>query len=80
MGGEGFGFFWAQTDQAERDLIRAGVPRFILLDICLPNILELDVCRTLRNEGKPQPILMFAARGEEVKKVLGLKLGAVRTW
>jgi two-component system, OmpR family, alkaline phosphatase synthesis response regulator PhoP len=48
----------------------------IVLDILLPGRNGLDVCRDLRREGIPIPILMLTARGQMVDKVLGLKLGA----
>ncbi len=51
-------------------------PDLMILDIMLPKISGLDVCRMLRNEGSDVPIIMLTARGQEIDKVLGLKLGA----
>lgn len=48
----------------------------ILLDVMLPKKNGYDVCRDLRKEGNPTPILMLTAKGETVDKVVGLKLGA----
>jgi DNA-binding response OmpR family regulator len=48
----------------------------IILDLRLPDITGLDVCRRLRQSGKRQPILMLTARDEEMDKILGLEMGA----
>jgi len=48
----------------------------ILLDIMLPGTDGFDICRRLRQEEIPTPILMVTAKSEEVDKVLGLELGA----
>ena len=51
-------------------------PDLIVLDVMLPKMSGLDVCRELRKEGNTVPIIMLTARGQEIDKVLGLKLGA----
>lgn len=48
----------------------------IILDIMLPGTNGFDICRRLRQEKCPTPILMVTAKSEEVDKVLGLELGA----
>lgn len=48
----------------------------IILDIMLPGTDGFDICRRLRQEKCPTPILMVTAKTEEVDKVLGLELGA----
>jgi DNA-binding response OmpR family regulator len=48
----------------------------IILDVMLPNLSGLDVCKQLRNSGSDLPIIMLTARGQEIDKVLGLKIGA----
>ena len=48
----------------------------ILLDVMLPLMSGIDVCRTLRSRGIETPILMLTARGEEMDKVVGLEVGA----
>ena len=50
-------------------------PDLILLDLMLPEIDGLDVCRQLRRTSKV-PIIMITARGEEIDRVVGLELGA----
>jgi DNA-binding response OmpR family regulator len=73
---EGFTVEWAETGKAALAMTEAVVPSLIVLDLRLPDITGLDVCRRLRQAGKRQPILMLTARDEEMDKVLGLELGA----
>lgn len=47
----------------------------VLLDVMLPGMSGIEVCRQLRSRGSV-PIIMLTARDEEVDKVLGLELGA----
>jgi len=51
-------------------------PDLILLDIMLPGMNGLEICRQLRNRKIDIPILMLTAKGEEIDKVIGLELGA----
>jgi DNA-binding response OmpR family regulator len=48
----------------------------ILLDVMLPKLSGLDVCRRLRGGDVETPIIMLTARGQEIDKVLGLEIGA----
>jgi DNA-binding response OmpR family regulator len=48
----------------------------VILDVMLPRLSGLDVCRQLRSDGNSTPIIMLTARGQEIDKVLGLKTGA----
>ena len=48
----------------------------VILDVMLPKMSGFDVCRTLRSAGNRIPIIMLTARGQEIDKVLGLKIGA----
>ena len=48
----------------------------ILLDVMLPNMSGIDICKRIRSEGNDVPIIMLTARGQEIDKVLGLKCGA----
>lgn len=50
-------------------------PDLILLDLMIPEIDGLDVCRELRKTSSV-PVIMITARGEELDRVLGLELGA----
>jgi len=51
-------------------------PDLILLDIMLPGMNGLDVCKELRRKNIDIPILMLTAKGEEIDKVIGLEMGA----
>lgn len=51
-------------------------PALMVLDIMLPEMDGLEVCRRLRASGYSLPILMLTARDEDVDKILGLELGA----
>ncbi|MBD8004600.1 response regulator transcription factor [Bacillus norwichensis] len=51
-------------------------PDLMILDLMLPGMDGMDVCKTLRQEKVNTPILMLTARGDEFDKVLGLELGA----
>ena len=50
-------------------------PDLILLDLMIPEIDGLDVCRELRKSSNV-PVIMITARGEEIDRVLGLEIGA----
>jgi DNA-binding response OmpR family regulator len=51
-------------------------PNLIVLDLMLPRMSGLELCRKLRSEGVQIPILMLTAKSEESDRVLGLDLGA----
>jgi two-component system phosphate regulon response regulator PhoB len=59
-------------------LARAEAPDVVVLDLMLPGLDGLEVCRQLRREPGTRrlPIIMLTARGEEVDRVVGLELGA----
>jgi len=51
-------------------------PDLILLDIMLPGIDGLEICKELRRNKVDIPILMLTAKGDEIDKVIGLEIGA----
>jgi DNA-binding response OmpR family regulator len=55
---------------------KSSKPDLIILDIILPGINGLEICKELRREGYNVPILMLTSKREETDKVLGLELGA----
>ena len=57
-------------------LANRGDHDLMLLDVMLPKKSGLDVCRELRGNGSSTPIIMLTARGQEIDKIVGLKLGA----
>ena len=48
----------------------------IILDVMLPKLDGIDVCRRIRRDGSKVPVIMLTARGQEIDKVVGLKTGA----
>ena len=48
----------------------------VILDVMLPRMCGIDVCKRLRSGGNNVPIIMLTARGQEVEKVYGLRAGA----
>lgn len=51
-------------------------PDLIILDLMLPYINGLDICRWMRREGNSIPILILSAKGSEMDRVVGLEVGA----
>lgn len=72
---EGYAVTATAAGDAALALARAERPDLVILDIMLPGLDGLQVCRALRAESTV-PILLLSARGEEVDRVLGLELGA----
>jgi len=58
------------------DKVRATKPDLILLDIMLPVLDGVEVCKILRREGFQAPIIMLTARDDEIDRVVGLEIGA----
>jgi DNA-binding response OmpR family regulator len=58
------------------ELARHRRPDLIVLDLLLPGMDGLDVCRVLRAEGNEVPIIMLTAKTTEADKLIGLELGA----
>jgi DNA-binding response OmpR family regulator len=57
-------------------LAQRGLHDLMILDVMLPKKSGLDVCKELRRNGSTTPIIMLTARGQEIDKIVGLKLGA----
>ena len=57
-------------------LATEGSHDLVILDVMLPRLSGLDVCKRVRRNGNRVPIIMLTARGQEIDKVLGLKVGA----
>lgn len=51
-------------------------PDLIILDIMLPKMNGFEVCKELKSQGHPAPIIILSAMAQEADKVLGLELGA----
>lgn len=72
---EGWQALCAATGEEALALFEAADPALILLDIMLPGIDGLEVCRRIRKVSKV-PILMVTARDEDADRILGLDIGA----
>jgi two-component system, OmpR family, alkaline phosphatase synthesis response regulator PhoP len=73
---EGYAVETASDGEAGLAHASSGAFDLIVLDVMLPRMNGLDVCREVRQRGVSTPILMLTARGQVVDKVVGLKLGA----
>ena len=73
---EGFDVLTASRGDAGVKRALNDHPDLVLLDIMLPGISGLDVCRQLRQKGFDAPIIMLTAKAEEVDRVVGLEIGA----
>jgi two-component system alkaline phosphatase synthesis response regulator PhoP len=75
---EGYRVRIANTGEAALNLVRERAPSLILLDLNLPQMNGLELCRHLRSEPATAgiPVLMLTARASEADKVLGLNIGA----
>ncbi|HEV8198572.1 MAG TPA: response regulator transcription factor [Candidatus Polarisedimenticolia bacterium] len=73
---EGYEVLTAASGEAALDLVAQEAPDLIVLDVMMPGMSGLDVCRELRRRGVETPVIMLTARGEEIDKVVGLEVGA----
>ena len=65
----------ANAEQMDRLLERENF-HLLVLDLMLPGEDGLSICRRLRQQGNPIPIVMLTAKGDEVDRIIGLELGA----
>jgi DNA-binding response OmpR family regulator len=72
---QGYTVYVAADGSTALDVARQEQPDLILLDIMLPGLDGIEVCRILRQE-MSVPILMLTARDEEIDKIVGLEVGA----
>jgi two-component system phosphate regulon response regulator PhoB len=75
---EGYDVIAAESGEGALSLAKAKQPALIILDLMLPGIGGLDVCKILRHSDKTRciPIVMLTAKGEESDIVTGLEAGA----
>jgi DNA-binding response OmpR family regulator len=73
---EGYRVVQARDGEEALERYRAEPVDLVILDLMLPRLDGLAVCRRLREEQSAVPIIMLTARGDEGDKVLGLELGA----
>jgi two-component system alkaline phosphatase synthesis response regulator PhoP len=75
---EGFRTLSARDGEDALDLLNRERPDLVILDLMLPGMDGLEVCKTLKNNTKTAsiPIIMLTAKSQESDKVIGLELGA----
>ena len=76
--GAGFDVLSAANGRQALEKARATLPALVLLDVMLPEVDGLEVCKSLRRDPKTAsiPIIMLTARAAEIDRVVGLELGA----
>src|SRR5918911_5269253 len=72
---DGFRVVAAADGRSALTTFRAEQPDLVLLDLMLPELSGIEVCRIIRQESGV-PIVMLTAKGAEVDKIVGLELGA----
>lgn len=73
---EGYQVLSAMDGVAGLERALADSPDLVILDVMMPRMSGLDVCKQLKVKRPGIPIIMLTARGQEVDKVVGLELGA----
>lgn len=75
---EGYLVFTADSGTRALELARRHLPDAVVLDLMLPEVDGIEVCKTLRRDPETagMPILMLTAKAEEIDRVIGLEVGA----
>ncbi len=73
---EGFETHLMRTGPDGLQFAREHQPDLLILDLMLPGMSGLEICKRLRDEGFKTPVIMLTSKTEENDKVLGLELGA----
>jgi len=73
---EGYEVAWASDGREGLRRALEEAPDLVILDIMLPGMNGLEVCRELRQQKSSVPVIMLTAKGGEVDKVVGLEIGA----
>lgn len=75
---EGFAVLRAYDGQAAWKAVRAARPDLVVLDLLLPGLSGLEVCKLIRRHEETErlPVIMLTAKSDQVDKILGLELGA----
>jgi two-component system alkaline phosphatase synthesis response regulator PhoP len=73
---EGYRVEVVEDGQAALSAVKRFSPDLVVLDLMLPELDGFEVCRRVRADANPVPILMLTARDDDVDKIVGLELGA----
>src|SRR5262250_2014773 len=73
---EGYEVISAEDGVSGLERALSDSPDLVILDVMMPRMSGLEVCKQLKAKRPSTPIIMLTARGQEVDKVVGLELGA----
>jgi two-component system, OmpR family, response regulator MprA len=73
---KGFAVSTAEGGEPALSLLGLGAPDVLVLDVAMPDVDGIEVCRRLREAGDRTPVLMLTARDAVADRVLGLEAGA----
>lgn len=75
---EGFETLYAYDGEIALNLASTKKPNLIILDLMLPGITGLEICKLIRKNPLTEsiPIIMLTARGDQIDKIIGLEMGA----
>ena len=73
---EGYDVISAEDGLSGLERVLADDPDLVVLDVMMPRMSGLDVCKAVKARRPSIPIIMLTARGQEIDKVIGLELGA----
>jgi two-component system alkaline phosphatase synthesis response regulator PhoP len=75
---EGYRVITCETGEQGLEAIEREAPNLLILDLMLPDIDGLEICKRIRSDGPMPdlPVIMLTAKGEEIDKVVGLEVGA----
>ncbi len=75
---EGYEIETAQDGEVALEKIKANLPDLVILDVNMPRMNGMDVCKALRSDDKTRDlaVIMLTARDDEVDRILGLEFGA----
>lgn len=73
---EGYEVISAEDGVAGLERVLADDPDLVVLDVMMPRMSGLEVCKQVKARRPSTPVIMLTARGQEIDKVVGLELGA----
>ena len=75
---EGYQVLMAHDGKSGYELVSSELPDLVLLDLMLPIISGIEVCKLLKRQKRTQgiPVIMLTAKSEEIDRVIGLEVGA----
>ena len=73
---EGYDVISADDGVSGLERVLADDPDLVVLDVMMPRMSGLEVCKPVKARRPSMPIIMLTARGQEIDKVVGLELGA----